>query len=302
MPRKLCHELLVLLASLYAQPHFSEVRCCLVHLIEFICPDLVHPLDSRITSSKCLQFRGSGCSAPVNHVLTHSCVETSSANTTLEDALDVCSCSLPGLQAVSLIPFRLDTSPGLMLAESTLNCDCRLHQVGPLVSHQSPGKATANQRLALHCCTVQFGHLRSCVHTCGMALDGHRSPVLSEYLSHQYASHVPLNAFGSIVQLDSSYMVGLPVGLNHGGSYPSCDEPIRVLLAVLVPRPPCPLNSLGCYLPSPLILLLIHSVWLPTSHDLVSIAGCVPGQRPLHNACCSSRALDHTIRPEVIGS
>jgi len=113
-----------------------------------------------------------------------------------------------------------------MLAESTLNRDCRLLQVSPLVSHSSPGKATTNQSLAFHCCPVQLGHLRSRVHAYGMALNGHRCTVLSEDLPHQNAAHVPLDARGSLVQLESSHMVGLPVCLNHHGSYPSCDEPV----------------------------------------------------------------------------
>mmetsp|Transcript_132612 Transcript_132612/g.383364 ORF Transcript_132612/g.383364 Transcript_132612/m.383364 type:complete len:333 (-) Transcript_132612:699-1697(-) len=119
--------------------------------------------------------------------------------------------------------------------------------------------------------------------------------------SHQVTTDVPRDVGRRSVDVLPPDMVRPPMRLNDGGADPCRCHPIVVLAAVLVVRPPSPLDSLGGHLAHVLLLHKDHSGWVRAEDDVVSVFRGVLQARAAHDAGRSSRALDLTVRPVVVG-
>mmetsp|Transcript_55695 Transcript_55695/g.129873 ORF Transcript_55695/g.129873 Transcript_55695/m.129873 type:complete len:247 (+) Transcript_55695:1173-1913(+) len=189
-----------------------------------------------------------------------------------------------------------------MATDSALNGQSQVVHRGPFLLHAPAPKESSNERLNLHSSSVFRTDPAACDHSSGMPLYDDRSSPLHQQPSHEECSNDSLDGSAGFVQLLALHMVTAPACLDHRSCNPGRHKPVRVVLAVLVPCSPCPLDSLCGNFAHKVVLLLLDSAELPSLHDLIAVVSGVPRAATLQDSGCSCAALDHAVGAKVIGS
>mmetsp|Transcript_32714 Transcript_32714/g.73875 ORF Transcript_32714/g.73875 Transcript_32714/m.73875 type:complete len:445 (-) Transcript_32714:552-1886(-) len=167
-----------------------------------------------------------------------------------------------------------------------------------------PGQAAARESLDVRSGLVQAAEALPGEHPDDAPLDRNSRPVALQHAAHEEAPAMALNDLRVLVHPLPPHVVRPPVRLDHRGADPRDGHPLRIILAVLIPGSPRPLNALGRQelgmrrlpgrsLDSPLPLQVrLHTI---------SVRRGVEDARPPHYPRSPGRALHGAVGAEVVG-